>query len=201
MLVVQKGARDGECMFNLVTGKLEQITREFKVLIENLPGIVSKALSLSGCLRRDGGLSDSDVVHMRYIALRILLMHWAAFRRRIIRPLEQFPWKLFWLIKAAPKQFSQKRKDVAGELLGLQAEQLEPSTRKLRMLCDKELRHMAEQGTFSDVTSESGSFLYAFLKSLARMQPVDTQAIEGINSVIKLVGRRCPNISLELLSA
>ena len=179
MLVVQKGARDGECMFNLVTGKLEQITREFKVLFENLPGIVSKALSLSGCLRRDGDLSDSDVVHMRYIALRILLMHWAAFRRRIIRPLEQFPWKLFWLIKAAPKQFSQKRKDVAGELLGLQAEQLDPSTRKLRMLCDKELRHMAEQGTFSDVTSESGSFLYAFLKSLARMQPVDTQAIEG----------------------
>ena len=201
MLFVQKGARDGECMFNLVTGKLEQITREFKLLFENLPGIVSKALSLSGCLRSDGGLSDSDVVHMRYIALRILLMHWAAFRRRIIRPLEQFPWKLFWLIKASPKQFSQKRKDVARELLGLQSEQLDPSTRKIRILCDRELRHMAKHGTFSDVTSESGSFLYAFLKSLARMQPVDTQAIEGINSVIKLVGRRCPNISLELLSA
>ncbi|CAE7248261.1 unnamed protein product [Symbiodinium sp. CCMP2456] len=201
MLFVQKGARDGQCMFNLVTGKLEQITKEFQVLFENLPGIVSQAMSLSGCLRSEGGLSDSDVVHMRYIALRILLMHWAAFRRRIIRPLEQFPWKLFWLIKAAPKQFSQKRKDVARELLGSQAEQLDPSTRKLRILCDRELRHMAENGTFSDVTSESGSFLYAFLKSLARMQPVDTQAIEGINSVIKLVGRRCPNISLELLSA
>ena len=56
-------------------------------------------------------------------------------------------------------------------------------------------------GVFPDVSSPSGSFLYAFLKGLARMLPADTQAIEGINSLIKLMGRRAPNMSLELMSS
>ncbi|CAE7386592.1 unnamed protein product [Symbiodinium natans] len=201
MLFVQKESRGGECMFKLITSKLGQITREFQTLFHRLPEIVSQAMHLSGCLDDQKGLSDRDVLHMRYVALRLLLMHWAAFRRRIIRPLQQFPWQLFWLIKDPPRQFSQKRKDIATKFLMVGLEDLDHSSRKIRALCSRELQHMRDHGVFPDVPSVSGSFMYGFLKSLARMQPVDTQAIEGINSVIKLVGRRCPNISLELLSA
>ncbi|CAE7487703.1 unnamed protein product [Symbiodinium natans] len=201
MLIVQKEARGGECMFKLITSKLQQLINEFQNLFRKLPAIVSQALQLSGCLDPVSGLADREIQHMRYVALRLLLMHWAAFRRRIVRPLQQFPWQLFWLIKDPPRQFSQKRKDVAAKFLNIDPNQLDPSTRKLRVICEREVQHMKEHGVFPNVPCASGSFMFAFLKGLAKMQPVDTQAIEGINSVIKLVGRRCPNISLELMSA
>ena len=201
MLLVQKEARAGECMFKLVTGKLDQLTREFQTLFENLPEVVNKALAIAGCLDPDKGLSNADILKVRYIAMRLLLLHWAAFRRRIIRPLQQFPLKLLWLIKSPPKRYCDKRKAVAAEVLQLDSCQLDASTQKIRRLCERELHHLKDNGVFPDVASQSGSFLYALLKGLAKMVPADTQAIEGINSVIKLVGRRCPNISLELLSS
>ena len=187
-------------MFKLVTGRLDQINQEFKELFQKLPEVVNGALSLSGCLDESRGLKGQDITHMRYIAIRLLLLRWAAFRRRVIRPLQQYPFKLFWLIKSHPKKFCEKRKIVAAEVLSLESHKLDVSTQKIKALCDKELRHMKEHGVFPEVPCASGSFLYAFLKGMARM-PADTQAIEGINSVIKLVGRRCPNISLELLSS
>ena len=201
MLIVQKEARAGECMFKLVTGRLDELTREFQSLFHQLPEIVDGALSLSGCLDPQHGLDDSDITKLRYIALRLLLLHWAAFRRRIIRPLQQYPLKLFWLIKAPPKQFCAKRKRVAAELLGMDIKKLDTSTQKIRLLCEQGLICVRDSGMFPDVPSTSGSFLYGLLKGLARMMPADTQAVEGINSVVKLVGRRCPNISLELLAS
>ena len=203
MLIVQQEARAGECLFKLVTSRLDELTNEFKALFVNLPKIVDKALSLAGCYGTDTspGLDAADIVKLRYIALRLLLLHWAAFRRRIIRPLQQYPFKMFWLIKAHPKKYCPRRKAVASELLRLGTSQLDASTLKIRTMCERELIHMRDHGVFPDVPCVSGSFLFAFLKGLAKMLPADTQAIEGINSVIKLVGRRCPNISLELLSS
>ena len=201
MLFVQKGAKLGDCMFSLVTMKLDEFTAEFRALFEKLPEIVDKALQLSGCFHETKGLSHADVIRMRYIALRLLLLHWAAFRRRIIRPLQQYPMKLFWLIKSHPKRYCKRRQQVAQELLELDAHQLDAATRKIRELCCRELQHLRITGVFPDVSSPSGSFLYAFLKGLARMLPADTQAIEGINSLIKLMGRRAPNMSLELMSS
>ncbi|CAE7270658.1 unnamed protein product [Symbiodinium sp. CCMP2592] len=201
MLFVQKGAKLGDCMFRLVTMKLDEFTAEFSALFQKLPEIVDKALQLSGCFHETKGLSHADIVRMRYLALRLLLLHWAAFRRRIIRPLRQYPMKLFWLIKSHPKRFCKRRQQVAEELIGLDAHQLDSATRKIRELCCRELQHLRITGVFPDVSSPSGSFLYAFLKGLARMLPADTQAIEGINSLIKLMGRRAPNISLELMSS
>ena len=203
MLIVQQEARAGECLFKLVTSRLDDLTKEFQVLFANLPKIVDKALSLAGCYGTDStpGLDASDITKLRYIALRLLLLHWAAFRRRIIRPLQQYPFKMFWLIKAHPKKYCAKRMGVARELLQLPASQLDASTLKIRTMCERELIHIRDHGVFPDVPCVSGSFLYAFLKGLAKMLPADTQAIEGINSVIKLVGKRCPNISLELLSS
>ncbi|CAE7209979.1 unnamed protein product, partial [Symbiodinium sp. CCMP2456] len=185
----------------LVTMKLDEFNAEFSALFEKLPEIVDKALHLSGCFHETKGLSHADVVRMRYLALRLLMLHWAAFRRRIIRPLMQYPMKLFWLIKSHPKRYCARRQQVAQELLELDAHELDSATRKIKELCCRELQHMRITGVFPDVSSPSGSFLYAFLKGLARLLPADTQAIEGINSCIKLMGRRAPNMSLELMSS
>ena len=201
MLLVQKETKAGACMFKLVTGKLDELTKEFQTLFARLPEIVNRALHLSGCLHEEKGLNASDINQLRFIALRLLMLHWAAFRRRIIRPLQQYPFKLFWLIKSPPRQACAKRQNIAREVLALRGSQLDSSTLKLRSMCDAELRYIAQHGVFQDVPCVSGSFLFAWLKGLSQMLPADTQAIESINSVIKLVGRRCPNISLELLSS
>ena len=68
-------------------------------------------------------------------------------------------------------------------------------------MCEDELTTLAKTGRFEKVRSESGSFCYAVIRAIAHLSFADTQAIEGINSQIKLVSRRCPNISLELLSS
>ena len=53
MLFVQKGAKLGDCMFSLVTMKLDEFTAEFRALFEKLPEIVDKALQLSGLFPRN----------------------------------------------------------------------------------------------------------------------------------------------------
>ena len=49
--------------------------------------------------------------------------------------------------------------------------------------------------------SSSGSLLFGILSMLARFMYVETQSVEGLNSIIRLQSKRCPNISLELLSS
>ena len=58
-----------------------------------------------------------------------------------------------------------------------------------------------ETGQLREAQSESGNFCYALLRAMAHLCFADTQAIEGVNSQIKLISKRCPNISLELLSS
>ena len=113
----------------------------------------------------------------------------------------RYPMRLFWLIKSPPLVSCKHRQEVARQLLGAKPTQLEPTTRKIRHMCEDEIRHCHHTGKFDkDVRSESGPFLFCLLKSLAAMFPCDTQVIEGMNSVVKLIGRRCPSITLELLS-
>lgn len=65
-----------------------------------------------------------------------------------------------------------------------------------------ELVHCKDHGCFRETTpSESGSFLYGLLRSVARLLAADTQGIEAANSILKLLGERAPGITLELISS
>ena len=90
---------------------------------------------------------------------------------------------------------------VAEEVLGL--DRTDPSTRAIKRLCVSELKAIAESGTFkkSDASSPNGSLLWSILIMISKFMYAETQAVEGLNSIVKLLGRRCPNISLELLSS
>lgn len=113
----------------------------------------------------------------------------------------RYPFKLFWLIKKPPLMVCNMRRDIAGQVLGANSDHLEPTTRKIRDLCKDELRHCFESGIFEkESKSPSGPLLFCLIKSIALLMPSDTQVIEGMNSIVKLIGRRCPNITLELLS-
>ena len=76
------------------------------------------------------------------------------------------------------------------------------ATRKIRDLCGLELQYMVQHGTFpKNCPSPSGSLLWSLLQSMKHFLYADTQCIEGLNSMIKIIGKRSPNISLELLSS
>ena len=89
---------------------------------------------------------------------------------------------------------------VASEVLELDPMALDPATMNMRSLCKTELAFISNTGTFMK-RQASGSLLWSMLAIMARLLYAETQSIEGLNSVVKLLGRRAPNISLELLSS
>ena len=79
---------------------------------------------------------------------------------------------------------------------------LDPATMSIRHLCKTELQHMSQEGTFArHHASPDGSLLFALVSMMSKFFYAETQSIEGLNSIVKLMGRRCPNITLELLSS
>ena len=81
---------------------------------------------------------------------------------------------------------------------------MESSTRKIVFLCHDEFAFIREHGRFqnaAELPSPSGSLLWSIVSLMQRFLYAETQAIEGLNSLVKLIGKRCPNISLELLSS
>ena len=84
----------------------------------------------------------------------------------------------------------------------LQLDALDHGTRAIKSLCRAELVDIAQLGMFKKATtSPRGSLLWCMLTMVSRLMYAETQAVEGLNSIIKLMGRRSPNISLELLSS
>ena len=78
----------------------------------------------------------------------------------------------------------------------------DPATKKIINLCRAELEHIAQFGYFpKNYPSPSGSLLWSIHEASGRLFRAETQAIEGINSIIRIMDKRSPNISLELLSS
>ena len=88
MLYVQKQATQspGETVFHLVTGKLNEFNREFERVFANLPDLMATALDISDCTSK---LTDLDIQRVKLITRKLLLQTWAAFRRRVAKPLSQ----------------------------------------------------------------------------------------------------------------
>ena len=89
MLYVQKqtAAHAGECLFHLVTGKLTEFKEEFREAFRSLPELMHAAMKMSGC----DTLPEEDIAKLRLVTRKLLLQHWAAFMRRVIKPLSQRP--------------------------------------------------------------------------------------------------------------
>ena len=85
---------------------------------------------------------------------------------------------------------------VAAEVLELGT--LDPATLQIRSRCRDDLESISMTGSF---TKGKPSLLFAILHMMAKFFYAETQSIEGLNSIVKLLGRRCPSISLELLSS
>ena len=76
-----------------------------------------------------------------------------------------------------------------------------PATKTIRDLCRSELERTSRTGTFDVEPAEHGSLLWGIVTMISKFHHAETQTEEGLNSIVKLIGRRCPNTCLELLSS
>lgn len=90
---------------------------------------------------------------------------------------------------------------MAKELLETADEELEANACKFKLHCRKELESVVESGEIPLTATRQGSKIWALLNLTADALLVDTQEVEGINSMIRLIGQRCPAISLSSMSS
>ena len=99
-----------------------------------------------------------------------------------------------------PNQRCTERIEVAKDILQTATEDLECNVAKLRRLFKDELEFVAANGRFDLQATDQGSLLFATVSSMSEMLRADTQSVESINSIIRLIGNRCPAIDLETMS-
>ena len=78
----------GEVIKQLVTGKLDELQEEFRVIFHNMDKITARAAEMSSCnelFRND----PSGLRKLELIARKVVFQQWSAFQRRILYPLRQ----------------------------------------------------------------------------------------------------------------
>ena len=74
---------------------------------------------------------------------------------------------------------------------------LDLASRQIRAICKSDFELVASTGE----GLQHGCLLHRVLVTFSRMMYADTQAVEGVNSLIRIISTRCRKITLELLSA
>ena len=178
-------AAKGGHLAQLVTGKCSSIAKEFEALVAG-DAEINQAIRLGG--------SSANACALNEFAVLCILNASASFERRIHRSLRRFPCLLLWFAAHPPTTPCSQRERIAKLILDTPPSDLEINARKIRLLCDSDLRQAAAHGT-------TGIFLFTLVKCISISIKADVQEIEGINSMIKRIGERAPNMSLELLWA
>ena len=105
-----------------------------------------------------------------------------------------YPYKLLWLCKSPADEPCEKRKNLCKEILATPASQLHLNALKIRQLFREAL-------VFASRTGMLCITLWAIMYIVACAWKGDTQAIEGINSIIKALCRRVRHLTLALVDA
>ena len=92
----------------------------------------------------------------------------------------RWPWPLFQLLHGSIALVSEAKKTVAKQLLGADISMLEVTTRRIRVMCDQDLRDVASSGVL-----RAGCLLHAILVSASRDLRLDAGELESLNSMIK----------------
>ena len=90
---------------------------------------------------------------------------------------------------------------IADELLAADISSLEYNAANIRRLCQSELEFISREGFFDFNATSSGSMLWAIVSAMSGILLGDTQLVESINSIIKLISTRCAKIDIASLSA
>ncbi len=126
--------------------------------------------------------------------MELALLNELEFAERILKRVTSFPLKLLLFAKQRPEVPCDERRALSDEILSLPNEHLEINCAKLRAFARPVLQMCAVDGTIP------GRF-YEIWLNVARDFQGDTEAMEGLNRVMKQEVRGAPHISQGLLSA
>jgi len=114
--------------------------------------------------------------------------------RRIGGLVRTYPLRLAWLIFTKdPLKVCRKRQDLASELISENCDYDQSFTAKLVAFFRPELEHCASTGMLDQLMHQCVSDFF-------EVSCLDTQAVEGANSMVKKMVQIAPNIKLPLLS-
>ena len=184
---VQAGLEESEpaAVADLVCHKAAEIQNEFVQLLNGDKWI--------DVLHR---LDTSDIKKQSLVVSAIInaiIRNACTFEVRIVQVHKEYPFKLFALLRQPASTACDERKSQAKHLLENFAT-LETNTQKIVRILWPHLRTTSETGA---LTPEC----YNVLRMLATMVSGDTQEIEGINNIAKMIVRNSPTVALSLVSA
>ena len=125
---------------------------------------------------------------------KVTLLHVSDFQRRVVKKLAEFPYALLVLVWKPGDEPCQKRQSLCKRILETPEQFLHLTALKIKKLFQGVLQECALTGLLC-------MSLWCIIRIVACAWRGDTQAIEGINSMITATCRRCPNISMPLLDA
>eukprot|EP00959_Pyramimonas_sp_CCMP1952_P405423 8497037-Pyramimonas_sp.AAC.1 len=118
----------------------------------------------------------------------------AGFHMRASLIYRRYPYLLLWLVKSDAESYCEDRRACAAHLLAAPRDALDDATQKLRALFRRELECAKDSGTLP-------CHLYLLLVDIGLQWTTNTQELEGMNNVVKSIGRSAPHIGWPLLSA
>ena len=174
---------------DLVYGKMDALMLEFETLLD----ASHRKWSLLKSLMEKESFESQHRWTSVLVACTLEIA--SELHRRVVAYVKSYPAKLAWLIFTEPAYNPcQHRRKLAVELLALAPEKIDPSfTGKFRAIFKTELEICAKTGTID-------SMVYQLVSDFFSMLPVETQEIEGTNSMIKRIYQLSPNIKLPLMS-
>lgn len=191
---------DDNLLLSLIKRDVKRVSQEISDTLHNGPA------SFDGLLSTLHDFHDLDRHKWICLAVASTLQVGAEFHNRIATYLFEYPWRVFGLVVSAFDIDCQLRVEVASELLKIARGQIPVKTAgKLQVLPDTFTLGFSQlfEGLLENaaVCGMLDPELYCFLTELSREVPLDTQEIEGMNSMIKHMSRLAPNIQLPLLSS
>ena len=140
------------------------------------------------------GVSDEDSAFLAAVASRMLLHNASGLERRVLKPLQSFPFRLLWLVRSAMGERCSARQQIASELLSADADSLEITARKIKARFGESLQLAARTGLMRPR-------LFWLLKTASMIWKPDVRENERLNKQVKLLDQRCTSIGLDLKSA
>ena len=124
----------------------------------------------------------------------IVLHNGSGFNRRVLKPTLVFPLLLLWFQHKPRRTPCKHRQVVANTIKETDDDDLEINARKIKRTCQADLDEASHYGT-------TGPKLYMKCKMVGTMIAGDSADLESTNNILKVIGKRSPRISMELMDA
>ena len=124
----------------------------------------------------------------------IVLHNGSGFNRRVLKPTLQLPLLLLWFQHKPRRTPCKHRQMVANTIKETDDDDLEINARKIKRTCQADLDEASQYGT-------TGPKLYMKCKMVGTMIAGDSADLESTNNILKVIGKRSPRISMELMDA